>query len=74
MPQYQVVLLGDSILDNRPYTAPAPDTTDCLRRLLGGEWSVEFACTRRRGDEGRASSTRAGLQAACDGRSQHRRQ
>jgi lysophospholipase L1-like esterase len=35
-----VVLLGDSILDNDPYTRPAPDTTAHLRRLLGPEWSV----------------------------------
>jgi hypothetical protein len=35
-----LVLLGDSILDNAPYTGPEPDTTAHLRRLLGG-WSVE---------------------------------
>lgn len=37
-----LVLLGDSILDNAPYTAPAPDTATHLRRLLGGDWSVEL--------------------------------
>ena len=29
-----LVLLGDSILDNRPYTAPDPDTVTHLRRLV----------------------------------------
>jgi lysophospholipase L1-like esterase len=36
-----LVLLGDSILDNAPYTALAPDTTQHLRRQLGGDWTVE---------------------------------
>jgi lysophospholipase L1-like esterase len=36
-----VVLLGDSILDNGPYTRPEPDTTAHLQRLLGSEWSVQ---------------------------------
>ena len=36
-----VVLLGDSILDNAPYTRPEPDTTAHLIGLLGSEWSVE---------------------------------
>jgi lysophospholipase L1-like esterase len=35
-----VVLLGDSILDNWPYTRPAPDTTSHLTRLLGPAWTV----------------------------------
>src|SRR5918911_229915 len=34
-------LLGDSILDNAPYTRPEPDTTAHLARLLGPAWSVE---------------------------------
>lgn len=42
MPQNKVVLLGDSILDNRPYTAPDPDTTEHLRHLLGEGWSVDL--------------------------------
>src|SRR5918911_1408576 len=33
-------LLGDSILDNAPYTRPEPDTTAHLQRLLNG-WAVE---------------------------------
>lgn len=40
MTKQHVILLGDSILDNRPYTAPEPDTAAHLRRLLGEEWSV----------------------------------
>jgi lysophospholipase L1-like esterase len=36
-----LVLLGDSILDNAPYTGPAPDTTRHLRQQLGGDWTVE---------------------------------
>lgn len=36
-----VVLLGDSILDNGPYTRPEPDTTAHLQRLLGRAWQVE---------------------------------
>ena len=35
-----VLLLGDSILDNAPYTGPEPDTTEHLRRLLAPEWSI----------------------------------
>lgn len=42
MAQQKVVLLGDSILDNRPYTAPEPDTTERLRHLLGDGWSVDL--------------------------------
>jgi lysophospholipase L1-like esterase len=38
----QLVLLGDSILDNAPYTRPEPDTADHLRRLLGAPWQVEL--------------------------------
>jgi lysophospholipase L1-like esterase len=37
-----LLLLGDSILDNAPYTAPEPDTAAHLRRRLGGSWSVEL--------------------------------
>lgn len=37
-----LVLLGDSILDNAPYTRPAPDTAAHLRRLIGQEWTVEL--------------------------------
>jgi hypothetical protein len=33
-----LALLGDSILDNRSYTAPEPDTATHLSRLLGSEW------------------------------------
>jgi hypothetical protein len=37
-----VALLGDSILDNSPYTAPEPDTSECLQRSLGTAWIVEL--------------------------------
>lgn len=37
-----LALLGDSILDNRPYVAPSPDTAEHLRRLLGPGWTVEL--------------------------------
>lgn len=37
-----IALVGDSILDNSPYTAPEPDTTDYLQRSLGAGWSVEL--------------------------------
>jgi hypothetical protein len=37
-----LVLLGDSILDNAPYTTPKPDTAAHLRRLIGERWSVEL--------------------------------
>lgn len=37
-----VALIGDSILDNSPYTTPSPDTTDCLQRSLGTGWTVEL--------------------------------
>lgn len=37
-----VTLLGDSILDNRPYTGPAPDTAAHLRRLLGPDRRVDL--------------------------------
>ena len=30
-----LLLLGDSILDNAPYTTPKPDTAAHLRRLIG---------------------------------------
>jgi len=36
----KLVLLGDSILDNAPYTRPEPDTTGHLERLLGSPWQV----------------------------------
>jgi lysophospholipase L1-like esterase len=35
-----LALLGDSILDNAPYTRPRPDTTRHLRELLAPEWTV----------------------------------
>lgn len=35
------MLLGDSILDNAPYTTPKPDTAAHLRRLIGERWSIE---------------------------------
>src|SRR5215213_1467014 len=41
MSRHSLVLLGDSILENGPYTRPEPDTTAHLARLLGPEWSVE---------------------------------
>lgn len=42
MPQRRVILLGDSILDNRPYTLPDPDTTALLRKQLGDGWTVDL--------------------------------
>jgi hypothetical protein len=42
MPTHKLILLGDSILDNSPYTAPEPDTAAHLRRLLGEAWTVEL--------------------------------
>jgi hypothetical protein len=36
-----LALLGDSILDNAPYTEPQPDTTHHLRQQLRGDWTVE---------------------------------
>lgn len=41
-----LVLLGDSILDNAPYTRPEPDTTTHLQRILN-DWSVR--CLARDG-------------------------
>jgi hypothetical protein len=38
----RVALLGDSILDNSPYTAPEPDTSECLQRGLGSRWTVDL--------------------------------
>jgi lysophospholipase L1-like esterase len=35
-----LALLGDSILDNAPYTRPHPDTAQYLRELLAAEWTV----------------------------------
>jgi lysophospholipase L1-like esterase len=40
MAKQTLVLIGDSILDNEPYTRPAPSTTDHLQRLLP-DWSVQ---------------------------------
>ena len=40
MTRQSLVLLGDSILDNAPYTKPAPDSTAHLQRLLPG-WDVQ---------------------------------
>jgi len=37
-----IALLGDSILDNRPYVEPQPDTAESLRQLLGAGWSVHL--------------------------------
>jgi lysophospholipase L1-like esterase len=38
----RVVLLGDSILDNAPYTTPKPDTAAHLQRFLGPDASVQL--------------------------------
>jgi lysophospholipase L1-like esterase len=38
-----VVLLGDSILDNRSYVAPQPDVADQLRARLGAAWKVTLS-------------------------------
>jgi hypothetical protein len=35
-----LALLGDSILDNAPYTGSQPDTTSHLQRLIGDAWAV----------------------------------
>lgn len=42
MAQQTVLLLGDSILDNQPYTRGEPDTATHLRSLLGARWTVEL--------------------------------
>jgi lysophospholipase L1-like esterase len=42
MARKTVLLLGDSILDNQPYTGGAPDTATHLRSLLGAHWTVEL--------------------------------
>ena len=42
MSNQKLVLIGDSILDNAPYTTPEPDTTTHLQNLLGSAWSVEL--------------------------------
>ena len=42
MSEKRLVLLGDSILDNAPYTRPEPDTTEHLQERLGAGWSVEL--------------------------------
>ena len=41
MPSETLVLLGDSILDNAPYTSPEPDTTQHLRNLMPSGWQVQ---------------------------------
>lgn len=38
----RLVLLGDSILDNYPYTMPELDTTAHLNRILAPAWSAEL--------------------------------
>lgn len=40
MPHRLLVLFGDSILDNAPYTAPEQDTTAHLESILGDGWQV----------------------------------
>ena len=40
MTEQTLVLLGDSILDNAPYTRSEPDTTAHLSRLLSPDWSI----------------------------------
>jgi lysophospholipase L1-like esterase len=42
MSNQTLVLMGDSILDNAPYTRPEPDTTTHLHRLLAPNWSVRL--------------------------------
>ena len=42
MARQTVLLMGDSILDNQPYTSGAPDTATHLRSILGAEWTVEL--------------------------------
>ena len=37
-----LALIGDSILDNRAYTKPSPDTATRLRESLGSDWTVEL--------------------------------
>lgn len=39
-PKRSLALIGDSILDNWPYTAPEPSTAMHLERLLGEEWEI----------------------------------
>ena len=39
---HHLALLGDSILDNRPYVAPEPDTAAHLQRTLGAAWVVDL--------------------------------
>lgn len=40
-PARSLVLVGDSILDNWPYTAPEPATAMHLERILGEEWDIQ---------------------------------
>lgn len=61
-----VVLLGDSILDNRPYTRPEPDTTAHLERLLGAGWVVRLAAV-----DGATMSTVPAQLARLAGRPSH---
>jgi hypothetical protein len=37
-----LVLLGDSIFDNGPYTSGGPDVTSQLRKLLPSGWGVSL--------------------------------
>ena len=38
----RLALLGDSILDNKPYVAPEPDTATHLQRSLVHSWIVDL--------------------------------
>ncbi|OWK27959.1 SGNH/GDSL hydrolase family protein [Sphingomonas mucosissima] len=40
-----VVLLGDSIFDNRVYVSPEPDVRDQLQTRLGSDWRVTLLAT-----------------------------
>ena len=42
MSEKRLALLGDSILDNAPYTSPEPNTTEHLQKRLGADWSVKL--------------------------------
>ena len=61
----RVVLLGDSILDNAPYTVPHPDTTAHLSRKLGSGWSVE-----RLAEDGAIMSDIGGQLSRLEGRAE----
>lgn len=45
MTDQTLVLLGDSILDNAPYTDEGKDTTTLLKQMLAPDWSVSL-CAR----------------------------